>query len=332
MDQQFEKLNGVPAPLVEVKRRKEHTKKIIVKYNDYRTLQETISNYHEMSKGTVLNDGIFISGETGMGKTTLLREYVKNHPPEVLDDRTRVPVLYVTVPVGSSIKALTSKILEGFGDPLFDKGTELNMLSRIYRYIDVCEVELIIFDEFQHLIDSDTQHVLNKVSNWMKTFIETIERPVILCGMPESVDVFAHNPQLDRRFCHRFPLTGFQFDTRESQREFRSFLKNIDGKLPFVERANLADPEFSSRLFYASLGVPFYIMKILEEATEYAARSGMDQLTMDCFSRAFDTIRRSRRPCVTNPFCDNFNLVEAFDRESKESKNLLSKTKKKRKT
>lgn len=45
---------------------------------------------------------------------------------------------------------------------------------------------MLILDEFQHIIDSDTKRVIQKVADWIKGLVNTLKIPIILCGVPES--------------------------------------------------------------------------------------------------------------------------------------------------
>jgi hypothetical protein len=54
------------------------------------------------------------------------------------------------------------------GDPYYDRGTETNMIDRILVFVERCEVEMIIIDEIQHLIDSESKKVM--VSYEVKIF------------------------------------------------------------------------------------------------------------------------------------------------------------------
>lgn len=84
---------------------------------------------------------------------------------------------------------------------------------------------MIILDDFQHLIDADTDHVLKTASNWVKTFTEEVGIAVVLSGMSDSLKVFLANPQLDRRYCNKIELLPFSFGTADEIISFRTFLK-----------------------------------------------------------------------------------------------------------
>lgn len=176
----FPSLNGQSASFDDIKARKEKVKGIIVNHPKYNSIYNRIHETHQLSVGSTQADGVFLSGNSGVGKTTLLKDYAEGFPRKIVEGTTIVPILYFKVPVGATPKAVASQILYELGDINFDKGTQVQQTTRIFYYVERCKVEMIIMDEFQHLIDRDTEHVLTKASDWVKTFLEEVNIPVLL--------------------------------------------------------------------------------------------------------------------------------------------------------
>ncbi|WP_458411889.1 TniB family NTP-binding protein [Schinkia sp. CFF1] len=317
----FIRLNGFPASQEDVKNRREHVKKIVISHPKYSNTLTQIEEIHFYSKGSVKPDSLFLSGEAGVGKSTVLEEYSDRFPRQIIDNNTVIPILYTSVPVGATPKSVASQLLYSLGDPAYEKGTEISMTSRLLHFINRCKVEMLIIDEFQHLLDRDTKHVLNKASDWVKSFCDNAGVPIILCGYPESKKIFKFNHQLDRRFLSKISLERFRYYTKDEQIEFRAFLKNIDDRLPFVERSKLSAKQLAEKVFYATNGIPSHVNKLLYEATGLAAKSGSDLIDENHLYEAFNRIDISARPYVSNPFMiKNFNLVEAFELEEQQNK------------
>ncbi|WP_219837585.1 TniB family NTP-binding protein [Paenibacillus sp. R14(2021)] len=246
LNMSFESLNGKKASNEELKRRVEHVKKIIVHHPGYGELLEELEMMLVLSEGSVSPEGLYIYGPTGVGKSTVTEEFTARYPRELVKtnegEYTHITVLHVRVPPKATPKMLASKILEVMGDPGHHKGTLTDLTSRIHYFVRELGIKMIILDEFQHLIDADTDHVLTTASNWVKTFTEEIKIAIVLCGMPESVSVFLSNPQLDRRYCNKVSLEPFKYGTLKEIIDFRTFLQKIDMELPFHSRSNIADP------------------------------------------------------------------------------------------
>ncbi|GMX66748.1 TniB family NTP-binding protein [Paenibacillus elgii] len=329
---EFGSLKGKGASLEELSKRENHVKKIIIRHPRYQEIFNELRLLYELSKDAVSPEGLFISGPTGAGKTTLLTEFKDLNPRTQEEEFTKIPVLYVKVPPKATPKMLASKILHVIGDIFHDRGTLSNLTSRIHNYVKRCQIKMIVLDEFQHLIDSETDHVLATASNWVKTFAEEIEIPVVLCGMPESEKVFISNEQLDRRFCNKLALTPFSYVEPEDQFMFRKFLAHIDEELPFPERSNIADSHIAEKLFYVSLGIPFYVMEMLVKGTRIAVLRGKDFIDEEVLSQAFQKIKRSGRPFTINPFSvPYFDLDKAIKHEQSAIKVYEEKKRKKKK-
>ncbi|NHM32433.1 AAA family ATPase [Bacillus sp. C11] len=314
----FPKLNGQPASLQDIKNRKEHVKKIIVNHPKYKDIYDRIQETHLLSVAAGQPDGVFLAGLTGVGKTTLLKDYESTHPRKRINGKTIVPIFYFKVPVGATPKSFASQALYHLGDPNFERGTLVQMTARLLKLVKACNVEMMVIDEFQHLIDKDSSNVLKNASDWIKTFIEDAKIPVLICGMPESKSIFEVNNQLDRRFCTRLTLESFNYSTKEEQIEFRAFLNTVDKQLPVAEQSFLADPGLSEKFYYATNGVPFYIMRIIEQATIIAAKHGLDKISESELFLAYKAVTISQRPNAKNPFKNpSFNLFDAIDEEKR---------------
>ncbi|MFB9327827.1 TniB family NTP-binding protein [Paenibacillus aurantiacus] len=316
----FERLDGKAPSREEIKRRVEHVKAILVHHPKFAEILDELEEMLTLSEDSVSPEGLFLFGPTGAGKSSVTIEFTARYPRntvvEAEREYTHIPVLHVRVPPRATPRMLASKVLEIMGDPFHHKGTESELTSRIHHYVRELKIRMIILDEFQHLIDAETDYVLATASNWVKTFTEEIKIAVVLCGMPESVKVFISNPQLDRRFCNKVELAPFAYGTPEEILTFRIFLKKIDELLPFLDSAQLADPRLADKIYYISNGVPFYVMKLLEKATYFAAKEGADKITESHLAIALTKIKQVGRPYVINPFKDNqFDMSAALKSE-----------------
>ncbi|MBJ9989265.1 MULTISPECIES: TniB family NTP-binding protein [Paenibacillus] len=321
--EKFKRLNGIRPDREEMKRRKEHVKSIIIHHPKYNEILEQLEDMLYMSDGTVSPDQLFIYGTTGVGKSTVTKEFTNRHPSIIVSDSHRtykhIPVLHVRVPPKATRKALASKILHQMGDPMFNKGTEVELTGRIHHFISELKMKMIILDEFQHLIDTDTDHVLATAANWVKTFSEESAIPIVLCGMPNSLNIFVKEEQLDRRYAYKEQMEAFNYAEADEIITFRAFINKVEEELPFADASNLADRKMADKLYYISLGVPFYIMKLLEFGTEVALKAGEDKITEMHLQIALRKIKQVSRPFRVNPFnMAGFNLEKELKKEHAE--------------
>ncbi|RED45855.1 TniB family NTP-binding protein [Aestuariispira insulae] len=135
-------------------------------------------------------------GSTGTGKTKLLERYTSQ-----ANQTNRFRVLYVCLPEKCSRKDAAMAIEGAFGGLYVGQQTKTKIVDRILKYIAAKKVELIILDEFQHVLDKDRDKVILESTDFIKSLVNMAKIPFLLAGLPQVQDIVALNPQLDRRIC-----------------------------------------------------------------------------------------------------------------------------------
>jgi hypothetical protein len=282
--------------------RKELIERIRITFPQFGRVLDKTAYCHTHSKIAAEPECLLITGVQGAGKTTLCRTYARQHPRSLTREGRIVPVLSTSVPSITTKKSLPTRLLHALGDSAADKGTAVNQTLRIIKMVKDCGVEMIILDEFQHFIDSDSDVVLGNISNWLKDLINETEKPVILVGMPHSELVLAANPQLERRFSMRESLEPFGWKTSANRGEFTAFLRHLDCKLPLPKSSNLAGHELAFRIYCATGGLIGYVMKLVRRAAILAVERRAEQVDVELLAEAYDERLSSRRPRQANPF------------------------------
>lgn len=272
---------------------------------------DKIERCHKSSERAGEPENLFIAGDPGLGKTTLCKIYLIRYPRIESNTDDRIPVLYARTPPLASIKNLASKLLTVIGDPKADKGTTLTMTTRLYKYVKNCGIKLLILDEFQHFSTRATEANLYKTADWLKSFIEDTNTPLVLIGLPESKDILTGNRQLNRRFYHRCELLPYNWHDPLDQKIFRSLLNTIDQQLPFTEPLNLVSGDMPARFFFASDGIIGYLMKLIRSAAQEAVENGHTSINGNILASVFEEQIRPEMPGKENPFISNKFYIEA---------------------
>ncbi|NNP76182.1 hypothetical protein A7P54_07090 [Acinetobacter sp. Ac_3412] len=284
---------------------------IFIKYPRVTEILNSIEECREMSKLSDEPQCMFITGGSGVGKTSLIRQYSDRWPPIEMPDGDILPVFKTSIPASATIKSVATAMLSDLGDLAATHGTTVIQSNRLYSLVHQCKVELIIIDEFQHLIDNKTQRVIGLVADWIKMFIEITKIPVILIGMPESETILNQSPQLRRRFLIKKRLTPFLWDSEVNRNEFRKFLAEVDKSLPFDKYSNLASEEIAYRLFVASKGTAANIMALIKRASYDAFRHNDSSLALHHFANAFESIQYDTT-LPNNPFLVEIDVISSW--------------------
>ncbi len=283
---------------------------IYISYPRFKETLSAIDYCHHFSSCKDEPECMFLSGQTGVGKTTIYKTYASRYPRRLTKSGTIVPILAITIPAPATVKTVVTKLLWSLGDPAYEKGTIGSQTIRLINLIKDCQVELLILDEFQHFIDRDSEKVLKTVSDWLKNLILDTNLPIILVGLPESEEILRlkSQSQLSRRFANRYYLHPFQWQTDEGT-EFRTFLHFLESKLPLRKVSNLSAPTTSMRLYYASDGIIAYIMKLVRYGTYLALTQEQENLGENILAVAFEKYVHADKPNKVNPFLsDDFEI------------------------
>lgn len=256
---------------------------------------------------------MLVTGETGVGKTTFIEQYMKNNLRSKLvtedDERTVVPVLYCELPKAKHPKPVAAELLTQLGDPLKGVGDANALLNHLTDLLKKTKVELIVIDEFQHAIETTNKEVLKEIGEFFKRLINKSKVPIAFFGMPWCNPIFEVNNQLKRRVRKsNFKIENFSLDTFG---QFQMFLEVVQDELPIdFDGSMWEDLELAFKLFAASSGNMSDLMEgIIMPAAIKAVLDDADFLTIDHLADAvednLDILEES------NPFNMDLHSIEA---------------------
>jgi hypothetical protein len=260
-----------------------------------------------------------ILGETGAGKTTLVRTWIANSGLTRIEtpDGSIIPYLYVSVPAGATIKATASNFLKTLGDPNAGRGTQWNMVERLYMLIEGCRVRMIFVDEFQHIVEKEKRRILHNVADFLKDIINRTCVPMILIGrLGEAEPIFQVNPQLDRRIGSPLILEPFAWDRKRPEAtvyEFCELMGAIDAALPF-DSSGLGEEDLAFRFFYATNGYLGHVMDLIRHAAKGAVDAGCAMLNLPLLEAAYNRCigKTEMGRGKVNPFTAEFDESTAI--------------------
>lgn len=194
---------------------------------------------------------MIITGETGVGKTTFLKRYRDRHGAEYRDANNNIirPVFYFTLQARSTPLTTAQQMVSQLVSPAVAKGGLKGLTDLVKHHLSAQNVELVICDEFQHIVKSGGSISTYQAAEWVKEVVKDTRVPFVMAGMPGQDGVAAiidNNDQLKSLTPFRTAIMPFQYETLGHRDDFRQFLANVDKKLPFNEFSYLGQPSQST--------------------------------------------------------------------------------------
>jgi hypothetical protein len=294
---------------------------ILIRYPRFNRLLNNIQLCRDMSRTAGEPQCIILEGMPGAGKSTLVKSYAASCSRYETPSGTKVPVFYTETPSPVTVKGMAAKLLQVLGDPAANHGTLWSMNSRLVHFIRTCEVQMIILDDFHHLIDKETNRVLGNVSDWLKVLIKETNIPFLVVGVEGTVRrILDANAQLSRLFAIRETLYPFQWDARnpETIKEFLTFVAFAERLIGVRLTEEIEREDLLYRIYYATDGVVGNVMNLLRYAVALAQQREEETLTLELLSQAFN-MRLAEHVRKKSPFLpsgDPAMLVAAQPSES----------------
>ncbi|KGW59049.1 bacterial TniB family protein [Burkholderia pseudomallei MSHR1328] len=252
---------------------------------------------------------LMLIGESGVGKSTLLKNYTRKHPIIQHEELTEIPVLYVPLGQAPTPKMMASTMLCALGDPKWNLGKESDLTARLIFLIKTCRVRIVIVDEVNHLVDRGGEKTLHTSADWLKRLVDATRVSFVLAGIPRTRRLLATNDQLRGRFREVIEIDRFSVATAPAEREFRSVLNVFKGYLRDLPTLDISSETIVRLFAFATDGRLRDIRRLLVRAVELAYAKPHPKLTDSVLAEAFRTVIYPSSPNKRNPFHKAFNRM-----------------------
>ena len=221
---------------------------------------------------------LLIYGDTGMGKTKIIRKFERAHPPKFcqvtgVDHR---PVVVAQVPSEPIERDLYRELLSSMGAPAMSGGT-------LAREKDVCRsllrtvgAKMIILDEVNGML-AGTYRQQRIFLNAIRFLANDLRIPLVCAGTDLARQALLTDAQLAERF------EAFHLKPWKNDAVFAGLLKSLGHILPLREPSDLTGTATRARGHALTSGVTARIFRLIETAAEAAVHSGRERLDAKSF-------------------------------------------------
>ncbi len=269
---------------------------VYIPHSSIKKAIEGIQRCISMSKSSKEPVNFLLTGDGGTGKTTtcnaILSKFKNSFENRGDREVTVIPAFYSSVPNPVTIKGVAFSMLKSLGAPAPNRGTAIDLTYRLGRLLKECETQVILLDEFHHLLKKDLGKS-NDVKEWLKSMINEYKVPVVLVGTPECSDIIDCDTQLARRFKYRAELKNLVFGGQKKG-DFRIFVEDLIEL--FIKEVKVSSfPDFQALsnclpLYAITGGNPSNTVDLIKEAVLLSLASGKEDITKDHFIQACNNL------------------------------------------
>lgn len=262
---------------------------------------------HEDTRRTGTSKGLVIQGPSGVGKSTLIKEYVRKLESVKKNEGIHRSVLIVKIPSSPTKKNLATAMLTAMKDPYADSRSHSaeTKFARIILLLSNLDVEVVVLDEAQHLVDYKRNDAY-EAADWIKSMMNETNITFVLVGLKRTEGLLWANEQLRRRFSATVDYNRFML-TESCWTQFAMLLQSIRELLP-VESISFSDKEIIRRFYLASFGVIDYLIKIIDRSVWLVQHRDAEGINLTILCEAFKDEVWSAAPDERNPFSDTFDF------------------------
>lgn len=233
---------------------------------------------------------ILLVGGSNNGKTTLLKQFIEQHPPydynikgqrpdwvtdEFFDKYTGIgkPVLYIISPTEPSESRLYSIILEQLNIP-YKTRDSLDVKAKLVEYyLRALNIRVLIIDEIHNILNGSPARQ-KQIMSAIRDLSSKLKMPVILAGVKEALRAVNTEDQISSRYRPEY-LTKWKMD-----KDYISLLATVIKKLPLKKQSTIVNEKDALEVLELCNGYIGEIVNLIKAAAVHAINTGSERVTI----------------------------------------------------
>ncbi|MEJ7569319.1 MAG: TniB family NTP-binding protein [Gaiellaceae bacterium] len=259
--------------------------------------------------------GTVIDGEANIGKSTILTQFgrryeltVRKRYPSGLTAAgdELLPVLYLSLAAGTTIKQLSGQILDFFGYPRRAGSSQIELTTHAKNVLRRCQTTLVLFDDIHFLrLSNQSDRAVNDHLKYLASVIPATfvyagidcEQGGLLREGKGRMDKSAFS-QTGSRFSY-FRVDKFGIEPGQQARDWIELLAGLERQLVLLNQSKgMLSHGLPRYLFDRTHGEIGSLMALIRQGAAIAIANGEEQITstlLDGITLSYDAEVESRR-------------------------------------
>jgi hypothetical protein len=222
---------------------------------------------------------LLLFGATGMGKTKILRKFMRDHPTS-FNARTGingVPIVAMQMPPDPDEKAFYLQLLNALNAPSRYGHTVYQLRQIVRDLLEFTHTRMIIIDEVHTLLAS-TYRQQRVLLNTLRFLANELRLSLVCAGTADAKRALLTDQQLADRF-ESVELAPWRNDM-----DFKRLLASFQVLLPLQKPSELSALGVRQEILRRTEGITVRIVRLLEHLAIDAVHSGVEAITLERFS------------------------------------------------
>lgn len=216
---------------------------------------------------------LLLHGESNIGKTQIVRKFVRDHPA-TFDEQRGVEkrlIISMQMPPLPDQQRFYSALLFEIGAPHNPKAGVSALEGLTRTLLHAMKPRMLVVDEVHHLLAGNYREQ-RAAMNLLKYLANDLQMSVVLVGTADAVVALQTDPQMSSRF------TPMELPRWGESEEFRRFLYAFERLLPLKHPSSLAQRDLVQFVLAATGGLTGTIAHLLTRAAESAIRDRSERI------------------------------------------------------
>jgi hypothetical protein len=242
-----------------------------------------------------LRGSVVVDAAPGLGKTTIATRYAREfhrrdyrrHGPKTASGSQRLPVAFVPLSAGMTLKGLNQKILGFYGHPAANRVSSSRLGALAVDCVTECETQLVVIDDL-HFIDFRHRNG-QEVSNHLKGLANEMPVTFIYVGVRLREKRFfdegilgpdAAYAQTSRR-ATRCEVAPFDIGTDAGHRGWTDLLSALENHLKLIDTRPGMLTDHAKELHRRTQGHIASLTNLIDRLCYLAILTGTETITAD---------------------------------------------------
>jgi hypothetical protein len=239
---------------------------------------ERLNRLLDHPRGTRM-PSVAIYGDSGMGKTMLMKRFRDDHPPS-FDLRTGIlkkPVLAMEMTSRPGERRFYAELLTLLGAPQRPHADIAQMEQAALRIMEAIGVQVLVIDEVHNIL-AGTYREQPIVLNTLRFLSNRLQISLVCFGVNEAREAIGGDVQLARRF-EQFTLSRWA-----ANEQFETLVTSILRNTP-LRKPSVLTPKSLRRMLQITEGITANIFHMMNSLAVEAVETGAEQVTDEAIER-----------------------------------------------